>query len=396
MKTPRLLAGFVIIRIASGGSYRIFVDHSKAFVHLEQLLNMFYPSSIHKAEEVDDADLEWLNEIHVLELVDRLQIEDPFRDVPHEVITNLPRTPIHPSISVSQRQYREIAESIENVPYPIFAVDLQGIVIAWNKALARLTGIEPWEIIGKGDLEYSVPFYGERRPMLIDYIIMPPDTQLSGELPAITREGDTFIGSLESVSIHGKLTLTWGKGTRIYDTKGVPIAAIQSILYSEQPDVNASINKPEEEQYLGGLSSITIKVPGDGVIGALAGALGSTTGGFGIYSTNHRIFVIHNPELDATKSKEMQFGEFILDELFGVTVDMNPRTIAELESMKVFEVKRDDIITIELKKPMLFAGHITFKVRSGEVFRVYTDHKKAYIHLEQLLKLYYAEIIRIE
>jgi PAS domain S-box-containing protein len=396
MKTPRLLAGFVIIRTAGGGSYRLFVDHIKAFVHLEQLLNLFYPTIIRKVEEIDDADLEWLNEIHVLELVDKLQLEDPFRDVPHEVITNLPRTPIHLSISVSQAQCREIAESIENVPYPIFAIDRQGIVIDWNKAIARLTGIEPREIIGKGDYEYSYPFYGERRPMLIDYIIMPPDTQLSGELPTITREGDTFIGNLESVSIRGKLTLIWGKGTRIYDTKGVPIAAIQSILYSEQPDIHTSITKPEEEQYVGGLSSITVKVPGDGVIGAIAGALGSTTGGYGIYATDQRIFVIHNPELDATQSKEMQFGEFLMDELFGTTVDTNPRTIAELESMKVFEVTRKDILTIELKKPMLFAGHITFSIRSGEVFRVYTDHKKAFIHLEQLLKLHFPEIIQIE
>jgi len=396
MKTPRLLAGFVIIRTANGGSYRIFVDHSKAFVHLEQLLNMFYHGSIQKDKEVDDADLEWLNEIHELELVDKLQIEDPFRDIPHEVITNLPRTPVCPSISVSQGQYREIAESIENVPYPIFAVDLQGIVIAWNRAIARLTGIEPWDMIGKGGYEYAYPFYGERRPMLLDYLIMPPDTQLSSELPAITREGDTFIGSLERVSIHGTLTLTWGKARRIYDTRGEPIAAIQSILYSEQEEITASSGKQDEEQYLGGLSSITVKVPGDGVIGALAGALGSTTGGYGIYSTNHRVFVIHNPKLDASQSKEMQFGEFIINELFGITVDTNPRTIAELERMKVFEVTREDIVTIGLKKPLLFAGHITFRVRSGEVFRVYTDHKKAYIHLEQLLRLYYSDLLRIE
>ena len=55
-----------------------------------------------------------------------------------------------------------------------------------------------------------------------------------------------------------------------------------------------------------------------------------------------------------------------------------------------------DITTIEMKKPLLFAGYINFRMRSGETFRVYTDHKKAYIHLEQLLKLYYPEILRIE
>ncbi len=396
MKTPRFLAGFLIIRTVSGGSYRIYVDHKKAFDHLEQLLNLFYPNVIRIDTELDDADLEWLDEIRVLELVGKLQPCDPFRDVPHEVTTNLPRIPIHLSISVSQGQCREIAESIENVPYPIFAIDRQGIVIAWNKAIAHLTGIEQRDMIGKGDYEYSFPFYGERKPMLIDYIIMPPDTPVHGDVPAITREGDTFIGNLESVTIRGKSMLIWGKGTGIYDAKGGAIAAIQSILYSEQPNINTIINRFEEEQYLGGLSSITVKVPGDGVIGAIAGALGSTTGGYGIYATDQRIFVIHNPDLDATETKDMQFGEFIIDELFGTTVDTNPRSIDELGKLKIFEVARKDIITIEMKKPLLFAGYITFRVRSGESFRVYTDHKKAYIHLEQLLKLYYPEILRIE
>lgn len=396
MKTPRLLAGFLIIRTSSGGSYRIYVDHKKAFTHLEQLLNLFYPNVIRIDEELDDADLEWLDEIRVMELVGKLQPCDPFRDVPHEVADNMPRIPIHLSISVSQGQCREIAESIENVPYPIFAIDRQGIVIAWNRAIARLTGIEPRDMIGKGDYEYSFPFYGERKPMLIDFIIMPPDTQVHGELPAITREGDTFIGNLESVTIRGKSMLIWGKGTGIYDSKGAAIAAIQSILYSEQPNINAVIRGFEEEQYIGGLSSITVKVPGEGMIGAIAGALGSTTGGYGIYATDQRIFVIHNPELDAVQTKEMQFGEFIIDELFGTTVDTKPRAIDELTRMKVFEVARKEIMTIELKKPLLFAGHITFRMRNGETFRVYTDHKKAYIHLEQLLKLYYPEILRIE
>lgn len=397
MKTPRFLAGVVIIRTASGGSYRIYVDHKKAFMHLEQLLNLFYPHIIRMADELDDADLIWLNEIRELVLVDKLQLEDPFKGIAHNVTKNLPRIPILLSPSVSQGQCHEIAESIENVPYPIFAIDLQGIVIAWNRAIARLTGIEQWEMIGKGDYEYACPVYGERKPMLIDYIIRQPDSRVPGELQAITREGDTFIGALENVTIRGTPMLIWGKGIGIYTENGAVIAAVQSILYSEQqPSINTIISTFEEEQYLGGLSSITVKVPGAGIAGAIAGALGSTTGGFGIYATDQRIFVIHNPELDAIRNKKMQFGEFIINELFGTTVDTKPRSIEELGKMKVFEVARKDIIIIEMKKPLLFAGCIKFRIRSGETFRVYSDQKMAYFHLEQLFMLHYPEILRIE
>jgi PAS domain S-box-containing protein len=348
------------------------------------------------ADELDDADLEWLNEIRELELVDKLQLLDPFKDIAYDLTTNLPRIPIHHSPSASQVQCNEMAEFIENVPYPIFAIDHGGIVIAWNKAIAALTGIEPREMIGKGDYEYACPFYGEKKPMLIDYIIKP-DTLAHGELQSITREGDTFIGALENVTIQGTPMLIWGKGMGIYAEDGGVIAAIQSILYSEQqPNINTIISTFEEEHYLGGLSSITIKVPGDGIAGAIAGALGAATGGYGIYATDQRIFVIHNPELDPTQTKGMQFGEFIINELFGTTADMIPRSIEELEDIRVLEVARKDIVIIEMKKPLLFAGYITFRMWSGEAFRVYSDQKMAYFHLEQLLMLHYPDILRID
>jgi PAS domain S-box-containing protein len=289
-----------------------------------------------------------------------------------------------------------LGETIEEVVYPVFAIDRQGVVIAWNKAIARLTGIGAAEMIGSGDFNYSFPFYGERKPMLIDYLIMPPDSPVQGELPEITRDGDTIVGSLESVTIRGRPMLIWGKATAISDAKGTVIAAVQSLLFSDQPNTKNITQKSGEEEYLGGLSSTTVKVPRDGVAGAVAGATGSTTGGYGVYLTDQRMFVIHNPEMDAGHRSELQFGDFILDELFGTTVDTTPQTIRNLTRMRVFEVPRKDILAIEMKKPMLFAGFITFKIRGGELLRVYTDHKKAYIHLEQLLKIFYPEILRIE
>jgi hypothetical protein len=249
-------------------------------------------------------------------------------------------------------------------------------------------------MIGRGDHEYSYPFYGERKPMLIDYIIMPPDAQEPGEPPAITREGDTVIGTLESVTIRGRPMLLWSKGTGIYDSRGTAIAAIQAILFSEQPDIYSILSRSEEEQYLGGLSSITVKDMGTGMSGAIAAALASPRAGCGIYATDRRIVVTRNPEPDPMK-RETKFGDVIIDKIFGTTVDTNPRSLAELGKMKVFEVARKDIITIEMKKPLLYAGHVTFRLRNGEAFRVYTDHKLAFIHFEQLLRLYYHEILRI-
>jgi PAS domain S-box-containing protein len=403
LKKPRLFAGFMVIKTKSGESFRIYVDHKKAFGHLEQLLRIFYPEILQsETAEIDDADLEWLDEVRTFELVGKLQVSDPLKGLAHANTSNLPALPKLPRlpdtspIGVLKNRWESLNKSVKKVPYPIFAIDLNGKVIAWNDAIARLTGVPAQEMMGKGDYAYSVPFYGQRKQMLIDYLVMAPDAPVSGEVPTITREGDTFFGNLESVTIGGKPMLLWGKCTGIYDSKGSIIASIQSILVSEQPSVKTIIGIYEEEQYIGGISSITVKFPGGGVSGTIAGAIGSTTGGYGVYATDQRLFIIHNKDLDANNPNGVQFGAFILDELFGSTVDTTPRSIAGLEKEKVVELWRKDIVTIEMKKPMLFAGHITFRTRNGDSIRIYIDHKKAFIHLDQLLRMFYPEILRIE
>jgi len=69
--------------------------------------------------------------------------------------------------------------------------------------------------------------------------------------------------------------------------------------------------------------------------------------------------------------------------------------IGELEHHKVIEIWRRDITSIEMKKPMLLAGYIIFRTRTSEEFRIYIDHTKAFTHIDQLLRLFYPEILRI-
>lgn len=59
------------------------------------------------------------------------------------------------------------------LPDGVFAVDLTGKVILWNRVLEEMTGILEEEILGKGDYEYAIPFYGYRRPMPVDYVLNP-------------------------------------------------------------------------------------------------------------------------------------------------------------------------------------------------------------------------------
>ncbi len=64
--------------------------------------------------------------------------------------------------------FRRIARLI---PDGLFVIDIEGKVIFWNKILESMTGIAEEEIVGKDNFEYSIPFYGFRRPMPVDYIL---------------------------------------------------------------------------------------------------------------------------------------------------------------------------------------------------------------------------------
>jgi CheY-like chemotaxis protein len=289
--------------------------------------------------------------------------------------------------------WKGLVDTIQSLENPVFAIDKSGTVIAWNKAIEQLTGVEGARMVGKGRQEYAVPFYGKPTPMLIDHIFLPPGSPAAANLPGIKKVGDTYIGEMEHVTIKGKPMLLWGKGSPVYDGKGTLIAAIEVITIGEP---QAGTDAGGLEKYLGGISSITLKVSGDGVGGAIAGAIGSSTGGYGVYATDQRVFVIRNPDLDAEKSQGVQFGTFIMDELFGMTVDTRQKSIKELERLKVFEAWKKDITKISMKKPVLLSGYLTFTVEKSGSFRIYIDHKKSFTHLEQLMQSFCPEKIQVE
>lgn len=289
--------------------------------------------------------------------------------------------------------WKGLTDTINSLDNPVFAIDRSGTVIAWNKAIEQLSGVAASQMVGRGKQEYAVPFYGRPGPMLIDHIFLAPGSPAAAGLPPIKKVGDTFIGEMERVKIKGKPMLLWGKGSPVYDGKGSLIAAIEVITVGEPQAEEAA----STEKYLGGISSITLKVSGEGVGGAIAGAIGSSTGGYGVYATDKRVFVIRNPDLDAGKSDaSVQFSTFIMDELFGMSVDTRQKSIKELEKLKVFEAAKKDIIKIGLKKPVLLSGYLTFTVDKAGSFRVYIDHKKSFTHIEQLMQSFCPEKILVE
>lgn len=122
---------------------------------------------------------------------------------------------------------RRLAEIINFLPDATFVIDREGRVLAWNQAMEEMSGVKAEEIRGKSDYEYALPFYGVRRPMLID-LVLQPDEKIEQVYDALERDRDTLVAESYVHSFRSGAYL-WGKARPMYDSRGQVVGAIASI-----------------------------------------------------------------------------------------------------------------------------------------------------------------------
>jgi PAS domain S-box-containing protein len=156
-----------------------------------------------------------------------------FRDLPH-----IARRALRDWENIHERHRAELevresqkrlADILGVLPDAVLAIDNDGRVIAWNEAISRMTGVAAAEMLGKGDHEYSIPFYGIRRPILID-LVLTEDAEIEKKYDFIQREDgrmttETFIPTLYG----GKGAYLWGTASPLFDSGGRRIGAIEVI-----------------------------------------------------------------------------------------------------------------------------------------------------------------------
>ncbi len=128
---------------------------------------------------------------------------------------------------LAERQY--LIDVIDSLPDATFIIDTDQRIVVWNRAAEAMTNVKREDLLGKGDYAYALPFYGERRPILIDLLNISGKEKESS-YSHVKRVADkvyaeTFIQSLNN----GDGAYVWGVAAPLYDQTGVRIGAIEVI-----------------------------------------------------------------------------------------------------------------------------------------------------------------------
>ncbi len=125
---------------------------------------------------------------------------------------------------------QRLAEIIEFLPDATFAINVEGRLIAWNRAAEDLTGVKAQDVLGKGNYEYSLPFWKQRRPMAIN-LVMESNEKYENVYSMVRRSENLLIVEAE-IPHFGRMSANaylWCKASPLYDSNGVVTGAIEVI-----------------------------------------------------------------------------------------------------------------------------------------------------------------------
>ena len=161
-----------------------------------------------------------------------------FAELRHKIRTAIERRRAINALRDSQQRLSDI---IDFLPDATFAIDTEGHVITWNKAIEEMTGVMAPEMLGKGDHEYALPFYGVRRPGLVELILKSSEEIDGFGYSLISQKGGVLIAETAETRPGGKISTVLAKASLLYDKNGRIAGAIESIR-----DITESKNAESE------------------------------------------------------------------------------------------------------------------------------------------------------
>ncbi|MCU0485862.1 MAG: GAF domain-containing protein [Anaerolineales bacterium] len=129
---------------------------------------------------------------------------------------------------LARETQRRMADIIEFLPDATLVIDSTGRVIAWNRAIEEMTGVKAADMLGKGNYEYALPFYGERVPLLVDLVAWH-EAELEQAHPRIQRRGSIIFDEIHVPSLRGEERYVQATASVLTDSTGSPMGAIEII-----------------------------------------------------------------------------------------------------------------------------------------------------------------------
>jgi PAS domain S-box-containing protein len=149
-----------------------------------------------------------------------------FAELDHDIRVAVERRKAVDALVESEQR---LADIINFLPDATFAIGTNGVVIAWNRAIEEMTGIPAADMLGKGDHEYAIPFYNERRPILIDLVLETEEKISKRDYTITKKEGNVLIAETPAAHPRGIPKILLGKASLLYNRKGEITGAIESI-----------------------------------------------------------------------------------------------------------------------------------------------------------------------
>ncbi len=160
-----------------------------------------------------------------------------------------------PAEDIKRKEHDDLLESehrlsdiIDFLPDATFAIDEKGVVIAWNHAIEEMTGVPAEEMIGQGEYAYAIPFYGERRPMLID-LAFKDDLELRSRYALLKEMPGAIEAETRFARPRGEDRTLWARVSSLYNRNGEYTGAIETIRDITEQKRSEALLKESEIRY---------------------------------------------------------------------------------------------------------------------------------------------------
>jgi PAS domain S-box-containing protein len=147
-----------------------------------------------------------------------------------------------------RRAHKQLEDIIDFLPDATFVIDQNRRVIAWNRAIEVMTGVCKEVIMGKGDYAYAEPFYGLKRPILVD-LIFSDHLDAAEHYDYVRQKGNGIFGEVFVPTLYGgRGAYLWVAASPLFDDEGRIVGAIESIRdITERKRAEEMLRKAHDE-----------------------------------------------------------------------------------------------------------------------------------------------------